>query len=125
MTKILDNIERLHCIDKKLQQSSTKLRTCNLTQLKLQAEKQYCKELLTDDLKMVYLERKVPQDLANKMATKAGIDTLIEKIPSKEAKTFLKWTEFSSITAATNKIVQNENNDDKNGSNKPPTRESK
>lgn len=63
----------------------------------------------------------MPQELANEMATKTGIYTLIEKNPNKVAKAFLKWTEFASIKAATNRVILYESNNDKSGGTKIKT----
>ena len=65
-------------------------------------------EILTSKLKGLYLEQKIPEEVANKMAVKVGVDTLKEKNSNSETKILLKVGQYPTITAATQKVLENE-----------------
>lgn len=61
-------------------------------------------ETLTNKLKKIYLEKRIPDDVANTMATKVGVDTLIDKTTNLKTKIILSAASFSSITEAIQKL---------------------
>lgn len=65
-------------------------------------------EILTCKLKGLYLEQKIPEKVANDMAVKVGVDTLVDKINNSETKILLKVGQYSTISAATQKVLENE-----------------
>lgn len=66
----------------------------------------FCNEVenLTNKLKGIYLEKLIPENVAQSMATKAGVDTLIEKTSNLETKIILKAGSFGSISEAIQKV---------------------
>lgn len=82
---------------------------------KLKAVKQkttvetFCEEVdaLTTKLKAVYLQNKVPEPIANSMATKAGVDALVNGTNSQETKIILKAGTFGDIKDAIQKVLEN------------------
>lgn len=66
-------------------------------------------EHLTNKLKATYIEKQIPTDVANSMATKAGVDTLIEKTTNLETKIILSAGSFSSVTEAIQKLNEHGN----------------
>lgn len=85
---------------------------------KLRAVKQkgsvenFCDEVdtLTNKLKAVYIEQGIPVQLANSMATKTGVETLINGTNSQDNKIILKAGTFNDIKDATQKMLENSNN---------------
>ena len=61
-------------------------------------------ETLSNKLKASYLEQMIPEPVAARMATKAGVDTLINQASSLEEKLILKTGSFSSIQEAIQKV---------------------
>lgn len=61
-------------------------------------------EILSQKLSTLYVENQIPADVANKMATKAGVDTLINGVSNAEIKIILKASEFNSVQKAIQKI---------------------
>lgn len=84
--------------------------TAKLKTVKLQGSvENFCDEvdLLTSKLKSAYIQQKVPEETANSMATKVGIDTLINGSNSQETKIILKAGAFSDIKNAIQKVLEN------------------
>lgn len=85
---------------------------------KLKAAKQkgsvenFCDEVdaLTNKLKAVYIEQGIPIQLATSMATKTGVETLINGTNSQDNKIILKAGTFNDIKDATQKMLENSNN---------------
>lgn len=65
-------------------------------------------EKLTQQLKKVYLNERIPADVADKMSTKNGVDALIAGASNKETKILLKAGTFSTIHEAIQKLQENE-----------------
>lgn len=61
-------------------------------------------EKLTDKLKSIYIGKQIPQAVAESMATKAGIDALIDKTTNLEVKIMLSAATFTSVAEAIQKI---------------------
>lgn len=72
--------------------------------------KSLCEEVetLCVKLKNSYLQQEIPEKVANEMALKMGINTLIEKVSNPETKILLKARQFSNVSEATEKILENE-----------------
>lgn len=66
---------------------------------------------LTNKLSAVYLADKVPADVAQKMATKHGVDTLMKKISNHDVKIILKAGSFNTIQQAIQKVRENSSSD--------------
>lgn len=64
-------------------------------------------EALSTQLTTMYIQSKIPTDVATKMATKAGVDALINGITDNETKIILKANEFSTIQSAIQKVNEN------------------
>ena len=73
---------------------------------------EFCDEVenLTLKLKNLYMEQQIPCNVANSMATKAGLESLINGISSNETKLILKAGNFPSIKDAILKVNENDNN---------------
>lgn len=69
-------------------------------------QQKFCEEVetLSQKLSTVYINNKIPAEVAIKMATKAGVDTLINGVPNSEVKIILKANEFDTIQKAIQKI---------------------
>lgn len=69
----------------------------------------FCTEIesLTSKLKNIYVEQLIPDDVAGKMATKIGVDTLITNTISQETKIILKVGNFADIKDAIQKVQEN------------------
>lgn len=69
-------------------------------------QQKFCEEIetLSQKLSTLYIENQIPPNVANKMATKAGVDTLINGVSNTELKIILKANEFDSIQKAIKKI---------------------
>lgn len=69
----------------------------------------FCTEVesLTTQLQNVYISQKIPGDVAKSMATKAGVDSLINGIKDNETKIVLKASTFTSVKEAIQKINEN------------------
>lgn len=61
-------------------------------------------ETLTQKLSTLYINNKIPIDVAQQMATKAGVDALINGVSNSELKIILKANEFNTIQKAIQKI---------------------
>ena len=100
-------------VHKLKEQCSPKI-TAGSLRAKLKAAKQkgnvtqFCKEVeqLTSRLASQYIDETIPANKANQMATKAGIETLINGISNSEAKLILKAGNFSKISEATQKLQE-------------------
>lgn len=70
----------------------------------------FCEKIdsLCGQLKSVYLKDEIPQDTANKMATKCGIDALIRGARNNDSRIILKAGSFDKITDAIQKLMENE-----------------
>ena len=95
------------------EQCSPKI-TADSLRAKLKAAKQkgnltqFCEEIeqLTSRLASQYIDETIPANKANQMATKAGIETLINGITNPEAKIILKAGNFTKISEATQKLQE-------------------
>lgn len=69
----------------------------------------FCNEVetLTNKLKGIYLEKQIPENVAQEMATKAGVETIIDKTTNLETKIILKAGSFGTITEAIQKLNEN------------------
>ena len=69
---------------------------------------EFCEEVenLTLKLKSIYMEQQVPENVANTMATKVGLESLINGIPSNDTKLILKAGTFTDIKQAILKVNQ-------------------
>lgn len=69
----------------------------------------FCTEIenLTSKLKNIYVGQQIPDDVAGKMATKIGVDTLINNTVSQETKIILKVGDFADIKTAIQKVQEN------------------
>jgi hypothetical protein len=69
-------------------------------------QQKFCDEVeaLTQKLASVYVTQKIPTDVANKMATKSGVEVLIKGVSNTELKTILKARDFETIQKAVQKI---------------------
>lgn len=65
-------------------------------------------EKLTFQLERAYITEKIPVDTANKMAVKQGVKALYSGIRNSETKILLKAAEFTTLTAAIEKAIENE-----------------
>lgn len=83
---------------------------------KLKAVKQkdsaesFCNEVekLTAQLKATYVREQIPLDRASIMATKKGVDALIDGTKSSDTKIILKAGTFSKISDAVQKLMEND-----------------
>lgn len=80
-----------------------------LKQIKKSTTTEFCDEIenLTLKLKSLYMEKQIPEDVANSMATKVGLESLINGIPSSETKIILKAGNFTNIQEAILKVNEN------------------
>lgn len=71
---------------------------------------EFCQQLdkIISQLKAAYLRDDIPQETAQKMATKSGIETLIRCAKNNEVKTILKAGTFHSLNEAVQKFQENE-----------------
>lgn len=67
-------------------------------------------EQLTTQLTSLYVKEEIPLNTATKMATKIGIETIINKITDHDTKLIMKASEFPSIQAAIQKFNENTTN---------------
>lgn len=65
-------------------------------------------EKITDQLKSAYLRDNIPNQTAEKMSTKSGLDTLIRCAKSNELKTILKAGTFKLLSEAIQKFQEHE-----------------
>lgn len=65
-------------------------------------------EKLTMDLERAYINEKVPVDTAARMSVKAGIKALSAGVRNNETKLLLKAGQFNTLSAAVEKITENE-----------------
>ncbi|XP_053698931.1 homeobox protein 4-like [Sabethes cyaneus] len=68
----------------------------------------FCSEVetLTDQLQNIYISKKVPQEMAQSMATKAGIDALINGVKNDVTKLILQAGTFATIRDAVQKVTE-------------------
>lgn len=85
-----------------------------LKQIKKKSTTEMCDEIenLTLQLKSLYMEQQVPENVANSMATRVGLESLINGVSSQETKIILKAGNFTNIKDAILKV--NENDDSQN-----------
>ena len=101
-------------IVQKLKEQCSPKATSDSLRAKLKAAKQkgnltqFCEEIeqLTSRLASQYIDETIPANKANQMATKTGIETLINGISNSEAKLILKAGNFSKISEATQKLQE-------------------
>lgn len=62
---------------------------------------------LTAKLSALYMADNIPADVAHKMATKAGVDTLQKKITNHDLKIILKAGSFTTVQQAIQKVREN------------------
>lgn len=69
----------------------------------------FCNEIetLTTKLNSLYVQQKIPADVACKMATKAGVESLIAGTNNPEIKLILKASSFNTIGDAIQKTLEN------------------
>lgn len=74
-----------------------------------QSNQKFCEEVenLTIQLKNVYIENKIPTDVASKMSTKVGVDALINGVGNPEVKLILKAGTFTDLKDAIQKVNEN------------------
>lgn len=73
-------------------------------------QQKFCDEVetLSQKLSTLYINNQIPATVANKMATKAGVETLINGVPNTELKIILRASEFDSIQTAIQKIHESQ-----------------
>lgn len=67
-----------------------------------------CVENLTMQLKSAYINEMIPQNRADQMATKRGVETLVSGIKNSDTKLILKAGTFEKIQDAVQKLQENE-----------------
>lgn len=74
-----------------------------------ESTKEYCDsvEKCCAKLKAIYVNQEIPPTVADKMAMKVGIDTLVSGISNPETKLILKAGTFSSLSQAITKVNEN------------------
>ncbi|XP_058813587.1 uncharacterized protein LOC131677667 [Topomyia yanbarensis] len=65
-------------------------------------------EKLTAQLRSVYVTEQIPINRANTMATKKGVEALIDGVRNNDTKIVLKAGTFTKITDATEKLMEND-----------------
>nr|XP_049465316.1 uncharacterized protein LOC125907414 [Anopheles coluzzii] len=65
-------------------------------------------EILCTKLKVMYLKQNIPEQVANDMAVKRGIETLIDKVKLTETRIILQAGQYTSISDATEKALESE-----------------
>lgn len=65
-------------------------------------------EKLTLDLERAYISENVPVDTATRMSVKAGVKALAAGVKNSETRLLLKAGQFSTLTAAVEKVTENE-----------------
>lgn len=80
-----------------------------LNQLKYRHSENFLEqvEALSIQLTSLYIQSKIPSDVATKMATKAGVNALINGVADNETKIILKANEFPTIQSAIQKVNEN------------------
>lgn len=68
-------------------------------------------EKLTNDLRSAYLTERIPPETAEKMATKRGVETLINGTKNQDTKLILKAGNFDNFNDAVQKLQENETAD--------------
>lgn len=106
--RLINKVKEVCLIQQSPEVLMAKLRAC---QQKGSVEG-FCKEIdtLADKLGEIYVQQKVPVDVANKLARKAGVDALIAGIKTPETKTILKAGQYDSLSTAIQKVLENETN---------------
>ena len=66
-------------------------------------------EKLSIELENAYISNNIPVETATKMSTKAAVKGLINGIKNHEVKTILKAGQFTTLSSAIEKIVENDN----------------
>lgn len=71
----------------------------------------FCKgvEKMANQLKILYIKEQIPAEKASEMATKRGVEALIEGIKNAETKTILKAGTFVKLNDACQKVIENSN----------------
>lgn len=74
-----------------------------------QSVQTFCEELesLTSKLESVYLDSKIPDDVASSMASKAGVDALINGVNNSDTKLILRAGNFANFRDAVLKVMEN------------------
>lgn len=74
-----------------------------------QSNQKFCEEVenLTIQLKNVYIESKIPADVASKMSTKIGVEALINGVSNPDVKLILKAGTFTDLKDAIQKVNEN------------------
>lgn len=69
-------------------------------------KQKFCDEVetLSQKLSTLYINNNIPADVAKKMATKAGVEALINGVSNSELKIILKASEFETVQKAIQKI---------------------
>lgn len=62
---------------------------------------------LATKLKTIYVRKKIPEEVAQSMATKAGVDALINSVNQAETKLILKASKFTTVREAIQKVNEN------------------
>lgn len=105
LQEILDII-KLRCATKATSDSIlAKLRAAKQTS----STENFCENLekLTNDLKYAYITEKIPQDTAEKMSTKRGVEALINGLKNSDTKLILKAGNFEKFQDAIQKLQEN------------------
>lgn len=111
-TALPPNPQSLNEITDAIKQACKSSETPDTLLAKLKATKnkgdqqKFCDEVeeISQKLSTLYVDSKIPVEVANKMATKAGVETLINGITNAELKIILKANEFGTIQKAIQKI---------------------
>ena len=71
----------------------------------------YCEqiEIISNKLKNVYIEKQIPEDVANNMVKKAVVDALVNGVNNQETKLILKAGSFKTVKEAIQKVQENGN----------------
>lgn len=80
------------------------------------AKQQYCEEVesLCSQLSRAYIKEGIPQGIAKKIATKAGVETLIKTVSAENAKIVLQAGSFPTIEQAIQKLNELPDNTESN-----------
>lgn len=117
LTQMLDAIN-LHCASKISADSLiAKLKTIKRTD----DLNDYCDKVdkLCSQLKSTYVKDNIPQVIANKMATKCGIEALIRGVKNPESRIILKAGSFETLNEAVQKVMENDTREIGNANTNP------
>lgn len=106
LTQMLDAIN-LHCASKITADSLiAKLKTIKRSD----DLNDYCEKVdkLCAQLKSTYVKDNIPQDTADKMAKKCGIEALIRGVKNPESRVILKAGSFDTLNDAVQKVMEND-----------------